>query len=209
MSSYIATRWYRAPEVILSKKRYTKAVDMWSVGCILAELIGRKPLFPGRDSFHQMTLIVNILGTPPPESTESGSKKSRDFVASLPYKPKIPFSKIFPKSNPLACELLDKLLQFDPEQRISVEEALRHPYLEELHCEEDEPVCDTLDVNDFYFEYLKTTKDDLRTLIYQEIVEHYKEETFEPEPGPLNSLSSQMLKALPKPSSRRRRRKSF
>ena len=49
MSNYIATRWYRAPEVILSKKRYTKAVDMWSVGCILAELLGRKPIFPGRD----------------------------------------------------------------------------------------------------------------------------------------------------------------
>jgi mitogen-activated protein kinase 1/3 len=210
MSNYIATRWYRAPEVILSRKRYTKAVDMWSVGCILAELIGRKPLFPGRDSFHQITLIINILGTPPPESTEGSGKKSRDFVSSLPYKPKIPFTKLFPKASLLACDLLDHLLQFDPEKRYTVEQALRHPYLEELHCEEDEPVCDTLDLQEFYFEYLKTTKDDLRLMIYEEIIKHYKEDTFEPteSPSSLDSFSTQMLKALPK-GGRRRRRKSF
>ena len=218
-------------EVILSRKRYTQAVDMWyvptqqprsqedssfesavcassphfpslsvslvfcrrSVGCILAELIGRKPIFPGRDSFHQITLIVGILGTPPPASataTAGGSapRKSTtgpsngptdDYISALPRKAKVPFHVLYPKSSPLACDLLDKLLCFEPEHRLTVEEALRHPYLADLHCEDDEPVCTHMDLTDFYFEYLKVTKDDLRTLIHQEIVNHYKEETID------------------------------
>lgn len=206
LSTYVMTRWYRAPEVILAAKRYNKSVDMWAVGCILAELLGRKPLFPGRDSFHQMSLIVSVLGTPSPN--ESSSKKSRSYVASLPKKVKIPFTKLFPKASPLACDLLEKLLQFDPDKRLTVEQALRHPYLEELHCEEDEPICDVLDPVDFEFEYLKLSKDELRGLIHQEIVNNYKEEDFEPpNPQPVETLTAAMLKALPK--GKRRRRKSF
>lgn len=189
MSSYIATRWYRAPEVILGKKRYGKAVDMWSVGCILAELIGRKPLFPGRDSFHQITLITSIIGTPPPDNDSNNNVNNRtsnkesssvsDFISALPRKNKLSFQSLFHKSNPLACDLLDHLLCFDPDKRYTVEQALKHPYLEELHCEDDEPINDTFDAHEFYYEYLKTTKDDLRILIHQEVVNHYKEDTYE------------------------------
>jgi len=64
MTDYVASRWYRAPEVLLTWKKYTKAIDMWSVGCILAELLGREPLFPGADSRHQLDLITQILGSP-------------------------------------------------------------------------------------------------------------------------------------------------
>ena len=63
MTDYVATRWYRAPEVILSWKKYTKAIDMWSIGCILAELVGRKPIFPGSDSQHQLQLITDTGST--------------------------------------------------------------------------------------------------------------------------------------------------
>jgi len=207
MSDYVATRWYRAPEVILSRERYTKAVDMWSVGCILAELMGRKPLFPGRDSFHQITLIISILGTPPPSNFRKKNSKERDFVANLPKKQKIPFTQLFPSANPLACDLLEKLLAFEPENRIKIEDALRHPYLEELHCEDDEPVCDHFNYEDFYFEYLPTTKDDLRTLIYDEIANHYEEDDYEP-PSPIDT-ASQIIRAPPQSRNRRRRRKSF
>jgi serine/threonine protein kinase len=214
MSNYIATRWYRAPEVILGHARYNKAVDMWSVGTILAELIGRKPIFPGRDSFHQITLIVGVLGTPPaasnlawnnaagtttptapgagtgagaatkPPVATSSRGPTDDYISALPYKPCVPFHVLYPKASPLACDLLDKLLCFDPESRLSVEDALAHPYLAELHCLDDEPVCTTMDFTDFYFEYLKCTRDDLRVLIHQEIVNHYREETFIPPSAP-------------------------
>jgi mitogen-activated protein kinase 1/3 len=64
MTEYVATRWYRAPEIMLTFKEYTKAIDVWSVGCILAEMLSGKPLFPGRDYHHQLTLILDVLGTP-------------------------------------------------------------------------------------------------------------------------------------------------
>ena len=64
MTEYVATRWYRAPEIMLSWKEYTKAIDVWSIGCIFAELLGRKPLFPGKDYIHQLNLITDVIGTP-------------------------------------------------------------------------------------------------------------------------------------------------
>jgi mitogen-activated protein kinase 1/3 len=260
MSNYVATRWYRAPEVILSRsKRYTKAVDLWSVGCILAELIGRKPIFPGRDSFHQITLILAVLGSPPasfnPSSASSASASSSsstaaasgaaaaatapskskslssgptdDYILNLPKKARVPFRQLYPRASPLACDLLEKLLCFEPEKRLTVEQALRHPYLSDLHCEDDEPVCTHMDLCDFYFEYLRCSKDDLRVLIHQEIVNHYPEEAFDAVPaqaegggggGPLDQFNAQMLKSLPKHQQaqqlppqqpRKGRRKSF
>jgi serine/threonine protein kinase len=62
MTEYVATRWYRAPEIMLSWKEYSNKIDVWSVGCIMAELLGRKPLFPGKDYMHQLHLIMDILG---------------------------------------------------------------------------------------------------------------------------------------------------
>lgn len=182
-----------------------------------------QPIFPGRDSFHQITLIVSILGTPAPSSSSSSSPHTGrvaadnkggptdDYVSALPKKPKIPFRQIYPKASALACDLLDKLLVFEPEKRITVEEALRHPYLEELHCEEDEPVCDNFDMTDFYFEYVRMSKEDLRVLIHQEIVNHYREETFEPpstKVSPLDNFNAQLLNTLPK-GKKLARRKSF
>jgi len=90
-----------------------------------------------------------------------------------------------------------------------VEQALRHPYLEELHCEEDEPVCDNFDPQEFYFEYLKTNTKDLRVLIHQEIVNNYKEDDYECKDPHHNAdnFVAQMLKNIPK--GKRRRRKSY
>jgi len=197
MSNYIATRWYRSPEVILSRERYTAAVDMWAVGCILAELLLRKPIFPGRDSFHQISLIISILGSPKLPAVEDkpslkmldrggksgnpsrrSTKKTRGYLRHLPKKQKIPFRQVIPNASPAACDLLNKLLEFDPTQRLSIGEALEHPYLEELHYEEDEPICRAIDMQDFYFEYLKTSKGDLQILLRQEIVCNYAQDNF-------------------------------
>ena len=67
LTEYVVTRWYRAPEIMLSCQEYTKAIDVWSVGCIFAELLGRKPLFPGDDYIHQLQIICDKLGTPSDE----------------------------------------------------------------------------------------------------------------------------------------------
>jgi len=140
MTQYVVTRWYRPPELLLSCKEYSKAVDMWAVGCILAELIGRRPLFPGKDYYHQLCLITDVIGTPKDADYEIvGNEKSRNFLRKLPRKDKIPFSKIYPRANPHAIDILEKMLAFNPRHRMTVEEALAHPYLKSLHDPRDEP----------------------------------------------------------------------
>ena len=129
MTEYVATRWYRAPEIMLSWKEYTKAIDVWSVGCIFAELLGRKALFPGKDYIHQLNLITDVIGTPDEEDIDSiESEKARRYISSLPYKPPIPPERIYPNANPEAIDLLQKMLVFSPMKRITVEDALAHPY---------------------------------------------------------------------------------
>mmetsp|Transcript_19953 Transcript_19953/g.43666 ORF Transcript_19953/g.43666 Transcript_19953/m.43666 type:complete len:378 (-) Transcript_19953:354-1487(-) len=81
MTEYVVTRWYRAPELLLSCEEYTASIDVWSVGCIFAELLGRKPLFPGKDYIHQLKLIIQVLGSPA-EETYSSSLVTRPAITS-------------------------------------------------------------------------------------------------------------------------------
>ncbi|RLV88021.1 Mitogen-activated protein kinase MKC1 [Meyerozyma sp. JA9] len=142
MTEYVATRWYRAPEIMLSFTNYSKAIDIWSAGCILAELLGGKPLFRGKDYVDQLNQILLVLGTPDePTLTKIGSVRAQNYVRSLPAMRKVPYSEIFPNANPLALDLLEKMLTLDPFKRISVEEALEHPYLSVWHDPQDEPRC--------------------------------------------------------------------
>jgi len=128
MTEYVATRWYRAPEIMLTFKQYTKvsvpsdarvpradatcqAIDVWSVGCILAEMLSGKPLFPGRDYHHQLTLILDVLGTPTlDEFYAITTRRSRDYIRALPFRKRRPFSQLFPNASPLACDFLTKTL---------------------------------------------------------------------------------------------------
>lgn len=81
MTDYIATRWYRAPEVILSWKKYTGAIDVWSVGCILAELIIRKPLLPAGSEEEQLNMITKLLGNPTTKLiSKIDNEKNKEFV---------------------------------------------------------------------------------------------------------------------------------
>ncbi|KAF2718753.1 MAP kinase MpkA [Polychaeton citri CBS 116435] len=167
MTEYVATRWYRAPEIMLSFQSYTKAIDVWSVGCILAELLGSKPFFKGRDYVDQLNQILHFLGTPS-ESTLAriGSPRAQEYVRNLPYMPKIPFNQLFPRANPDALDLLDRMLAFDPSQRISVEEALEHRYLAIWHDASDEPPCPT--TFDFAFETVEDVGE-MRLMILDEV----------------------------------------
>ncbi|KAJ3386561.1 Mitogen-activated protein kinase [Entophlyctis sp. JEL0112] len=151
MTEYVATRWYRAPEIMLSFRNYTKAIDMWSVGCIFAELLGGKPLFKGRDYVDQLNYILNILGTPDDSTLRN-----------------IGSERVFHSSVIKAVDLLERLLTFDPSGRITVEEALAHPYLEAYHDPNDEPSHPT--PFDFSFESLESIED-MKRAIVQEVNE--------------------------------------
>lgn len=173
MTEYVATRWYRAPEIMLTFKEYTKAIDVWSVGCILAEMLSGKPLFPGRDYHHQLSLTLEILGTPSLDDFYAiTSTRSRDYIRALPFRKKRNFYQMFPKANPQAVNLMERCLTFSPRKRITVEEALAHPYLEPYHDPEDEPTAVPLDPAFFSFDYCKEqlSRSELKRLIYNEIV---------------------------------------
>lgn len=175
MTEYVATRWYRAPEIMLTFKEYTKAIDMWSVGCILAEMLTGKPLFPGKDYHNQLTLILDVLGTPTMEDYYNvKSRRARDYLRSLPFTKRRAFTELFPGANPLAIDLLEKLLTFNPAKRISVEQALEHPYLASYHDADDEPTAPPIPEEFFDFDKQKEhlgTKE-LKQLIYNEIMRY-------------------------------------
>ncbi|TMW66378.1 hypothetical protein Poli38472_004143 [Pythium oligandrum] len=177
LTEYVVTRWYRAPEIMLSTKEYTKAIDIWSTGCIFAELLGRKPLFPGDDYIHQLQIICEKLGTPTEDELHFvTSEKARRFMKNQPMQPGVPFARVFPTAKPAAIDLLEKMLVFDPAKRISVEDALEHPYLESLHNVEDEPVADS--AFSFDFEKEELHKERLQELILEEITKFHPEVQF-------------------------------
>lgn len=145
MTGYVATRWYRAPEIMLSWMRYDQTVDMWSVGCILGEMLTGKPLFPGKDYMDQLKLIMKLCGKPTREDIDKlDSEHAKTFIESLEDKPRADFKKIFKNSNPLVVDLMEKLLVLNPEKRPNAETCLRHPYLSTYHDSEDEPECDEI-----------------------------------------------------------------
>jgi mitogen-activated protein kinase 1/3 len=165
-AEYVAHRWYRAPEVLLTPTKYTEAIDLWSVGCILAEMLGGKPLFPGKNFGDQLTLIFNVLGTPTVEDYNNvESRDARAYIRRLPFKEQIPYREAFPKASDLALDMLEKLLVFNPIKRINVEEALKHSYLKLYHDPSDEPVADSIpkDLLDFDQDAGKLSGEELRS----------------------------------------------
>jgi serine/threonine protein kinase len=170
MTDYVATRWYRAPEIITGWVEYTKAVDLWAVGCILAELLGRKPLWPGSDSQHQLELICQCVGRPSVDTIEKiQTPEIRDFVAAIPDSTPVGFRALYPAANPLACDLLTDLLVFDPADRIGACQVLAHPYLAQLHYPDDEPAGPRIPVEAFAFETTELTAAQLKTEVLREI----------------------------------------
>ena len=140
---------------------------MWSVGCILAELLGGRPFFKGRDYVDQLNQILHILGTPNEETlARIGSPRAQEYVRNLPFMAKRVFPSLFPNANPDALDLLDDMLAFDPSSRISVETALEHRYLHIWHDASDEPGCPT--TFNFDFEVVEDVGE-MRKMILDEV----------------------------------------
>jgi len=132
MTSQVVTRWYRAPELLFGAKKYGYSVDMWSVGCIFAELMLRTPYLPGDSDLNQLDIIFRALGTPTEEIWPG--MKSLPYLKSLPPEyefpiyMKTPWRNLFTAAGDDALDLLEKMLTYNPSKRISAKEALLHPY---------------------------------------------------------------------------------
>ncbi|CAH1449690.1 unnamed protein product [Lactuca virosa] len=174
-TDYIAARWYRAPELCGSFfSKYTPAIDIWSVGCMFAEILTGKPLFPGKNVVHQLDLMTDLLGTPSPETISTiRNEKARKYLNSMRKKTPFPLVEKFPNTDPLALRLLQRLIAFDPRDRPTAEEALSDPYFKNLADVEREPSAQPITKLEFEFETRENTKEELREVIYREILEYH------------------------------------
>ncbi|XP_044493228.1 mitogen-activated protein kinase 20-like [Mangifera indica] len=174
-TDYVATRWYRAPELCGSFfSKYTPAIDIWSIGCIFAEVLTGKPLFPGKNVVHQLDLMTDLLGTPSLDTiSRVRNDKARRYLTSMRKKQPVQFAQKFPNADPLALQLLERLLAFDPKDRPTAEEALADPYFKGLAKVEREPSCQPISKMEFEFERRRVTKEDIRELIFREILEYH------------------------------------
>jgi len=128
-SNEVVTLWYRAPDVLLGSRTYNTSIDVWSCGCIFAEMISGVPLFRGRDNQDQLLHIMRIIGTPDDRVLRKIATDSPEItIKQYPKYPKLSFQQVLPKASPQAIDLLERLLQFDPSKRITATEALSHPY---------------------------------------------------------------------------------
>jgi len=142
LTEYVATRWYRAPEILLGSTKYTKGVDMWSIGCILGEMNLGKPMFPGTSTLNQIEKVLEVTGRPSKEDIASiQSPQAGAIIDSIKVAKHKSLKDLFPGLSPEGLDLIKRLLQFNPNRRPSVEQALNHPYMTQFHCEEEEISC--------------------------------------------------------------------
>jgi len=152
LTDYVATRWYRAPEILLGSTVYSKAVDIWSIGCILGELIIGKPVFPGTSTLNQLEKVIRVVGMPSNSDIEAiNSTLALTLLNSMKKSQYIGFKEFQGKCCNECLDLLKKMLTFNPNKRITVLEALKHQYVKEFHNPDDEPSCNKtikIEIND-------------------------------------------------------------
>ncbi|KAE8880167.1 Cyclin-dependent kinase 2 [Phytophthora fragariae] len=127
----VVTLWYRAPEILLGQEVYCPPVDIWSVGVIFAEMVSKKPIFTGDSEIDQLYRIFMTLGTPN-EASWPGVTKLRDYAPTFPKWKRKDLRELFPQLEESGLNLLESMLRYDPGERISAKEALRHPYFDDV-----------------------------------------------------------------------------
>ena len=141
LTDYVATRWYRSPEVLMGSTKYMKAVDIWSVGCILGEMSSHRPIFPGNSTMNQIERILETTGKPCEE--DISSMKSPFAITMIEGISQIldhvPISSLCPNACAESIDLIQLCLKFNPKKRCSSETALQHPYIADFQNTQDEP----------------------------------------------------------------------
>lgn len=171
LTDYVATRWYRAPEILLGSHKYSKAVDMWAIGCVLGEMLTGRPLFPGTSTMNQIERILAVTGRP--TQTDIAGTHS-PFAATMlqsivqPRRPRSVSEKIFPGAPPEAVDLVLQCLKFNPDNRISAFDAIKHPYVAQFHDPNAEPLA-TRPIQIVIDDNTKYTAADYRERLYREI----------------------------------------
>ncbi|KAM7265157.1 hypothetical protein ACFE04_002840 [Oxalis oulophora] len=127
----VVTLWYRAPEILLGSRHYSTPVDVWSIGCIFAEMVNQRPLVPGDSEIDQLFRIFRVLGTPT-EDTWPGITSYPDFKSSFPKWPAKDLATVVPTLSASGIDLLSKMLCMDPSRRITAKSALEHDYFKDV-----------------------------------------------------------------------------
>eukprot|EP00672_Neobodo_designis_P012740 CAMPEP_0174881118 /NCGR_PEP_ID=MMETSP1114-20130205/84098_1 /TAXON_ID=312471 /ORGANISM="Neobodo designis, Strain CCAP 1951/1" /LENGTH=415 /DNA_ID=CAMNT_0016116511 /DNA_START=692 /DNA_END=1935 /DNA_ORIENTATION=- len=176
LTDYIATRWYRAPEILLGSTKYTKGVDMWSVGCILGELMLEKPIFPGHSTMNQLERITAVCGKPSREDIAAmASNYAEQMLEHAGRVAPKSLSDLCPKATPDALDLMRGLLQINPHKRLTADEALKHPYVASFHNDAEEPVARSA-ITVSLPDDTRFTVSEYRDRLYAEIVQRKRSE---------------------------------
>ncbi|OHT11728.1 CMGC family protein kinase [Tritrichomonas foetus] len=137
-TEYISTRWCRAPECILTSGSYGPAIDIWAVGCILFELLTGRPLFPGNSEIEQIQIINQVIGSPTNETLRQFSNNPNpEIPLEFPKKNPLDFSNLLHTKNQKLIDLMQKLLEYNPVDRITADDAVNHPVFEEFRKKEE------------------------------------------------------------------------
>lgn len=193
-SEYVVTRWYRSPEVMCSSGQYDEKVDIWSVGCIFGEMILGKPLLPGQNYLDQLKLIFDVLGTPKDLSWIK-TPQAKQWVQKLhPHSGKN-LHELFIDATPKARDLISKMLLLDPAKRISAEESLEHPYLQDLRRPAEEIECRKFDLS-FEFEQSIKTKFGVRHMMYDTMMHYHTKKKKAPNSAKRKSKSVEKEEAV-------------
>merc|ERR1719361_954670 len=168
LTEYVVTRWYRAPEVMCCKKWYGARIDVWSLGCIVAELYKRKPLGKGRNSRDQLQLIFNIMGTPTDRSWITTSSQ-REWVKNIQPTPAKDLEYVMPGSSTMAQDFVRFMLVMDPHRRPNITEVINHPFLASRKKDKHYKSCPPFNIS-FEFEKKIRTTFGVRHMMYEELV---------------------------------------
>lgn len=129
-TDYVSTRWYRAPEVLLRSTFYSAPIDIWAVGCIIAELYTFRPLFPGNSEIDEIFKICSVLGTPDKRDWPEGYKLAVSMNFKFPQFSPTPLASLIPTASREAISLMEDMLRWNPGKRPSAQQALKSPYFQ-------------------------------------------------------------------------------